>query len=183
MHCKRIREVFLSRGVTLVELLVVIAIIAIFAVISIPSFSRAISKSALDRQTDFLAGQIMTTKVRAMELNCQCFMDFNPLSSTYSSFCDKNKNSVQDDDEETFGPFRLESGVGYGFSGNSGPNNTEVPDDGISFVNNRLIFNMQGSSTAGTVYLTKEDRAFALRVLPASGTTICWIYEGGWRKK
>lgn len=183
MHCKRIWEVDSAKGVSLIELLVVVAIISILAAFAVPSFSRSLSKSNLNKQTDFLAGTISICRLKAMEQGCKWLMDFDPAKGTYIAFGDKISNNSVDPGEETIGPLKLQCGINYGSCATQGPNNSEMPEDGVSFVDNRLIFNTFGSSSAGTVYLTKNTRTSAIRVLPASGATVCWLYDGVWRKQ
>jgi prepilin-type N-terminal cleavage/methylation domain-containing protein len=183
MHCRRIREVDSRRGVSLLELLVVIALAAILAAISIPFLGRAISKRDLDNETDFIAGTIMTSRVKAMDKGFPFRLDFDTSGMLFSCFGDKNRNGMLDDGEEVFGPYRLQNRIIFGSGISKGPNNTDIPEDGISLVDNRLTFNTLGSSNAGTIYLKNSCRTAAIRVMPASGSAVCWVYDGNWRKK
>ena len=183
MHCKRIWEVDNKRGVTLTELLVVIALVAIMASISIPFLGGAISKSDLDNEMDFIAGTIMTSRIKTMEKGFPFRLDFDTSTMLFSCFGDRNSNGIKDDGEEVLGPYRLENRIVFGSGILTGPNNTTVPEDGISLVDNRLSFNILGSSNAGTIYLKNKVRTAAIRVMPASGTVVCWVYDGNWRKR
>jgi prepilin-type N-terminal cleavage/methylation domain-containing protein len=183
MHCKRIGIGDFRKGVSLTELLVVIAIMAVIACISVPVFSRSISNSDLELQTVNISGAIQTARVKAMEQKCGWKGIFDPEVATFTFFADKNVNGIPDIGEEQMGPFRLENRIKFGACAEKGPNDTEMPGDGISFVDNRLILNSMGSSNAGTVYLTNGIRTSAVRVMPASGAVVCWIHDGTWRKK
>jgi prepilin-type N-terminal cleavage/methylation domain-containing protein len=183
MHCQRKWEVDNRRGVSLLELLVVIALAAILAAISIPFMCRAISKRDLDNETDFIAGTIMTSRVKAMEKGFPFRLDFDTSSMLFSCFGDKNTNGILDGGEEVFGPYKLQNRIIFGSGISTGPNNTVIPEDGISLVDNRLTFNTLGSSNTGTIYLKNSCRTAAIRVMSASGNTVCWVYDGNWRKK
>jgi Tfp pilus assembly protein FimT len=166
-----------------VELLVVIALIAIMASISVPFLGRALEKRNLDKEVDFIAGTLMTSRIKAMEKGFPFRLDFDASSMNFISFGDKNSNGIKDDGEEVLGPYRLKNGVAFGSVSSTGPNDTQVPDDGVSLADNRLTFNTIGSSNAGTIYLKKAQQTAAIRVMPASGAVVCWIYDGNWRKK
>jgi prepilin-type N-terminal cleavage/methylation domain-containing protein len=183
MYCKRIWEVDSRRGVSLVELLVVIVLVAIMASISVPSLGTAISKRRLDNEIDFIAGTLLTSRTKAIEKGFPFRLDFDASNKNFISFGDKNSNGMKDDGEEVLGPYLLKSGISFGSGTPTGPNNTQVPEDGISLVDNRLTFNRTGSSNAGTIYLKKTQRTAAIRIMPASGAVVCWIYDGKWRKK
>ena len=183
MHCKRIWEVDSRAGVSLVELLVVIALVAIMAAISVPFLGRAIAKSKLDNETDFIAGTLVTSRIKAMEKGFPFRLDFDASNMNFISFGDKNSNGMKDNGEETLGPYRLRNGIIFGSGASTGPNDTQVPEDGITLVDNRLTFNIIGSSNAGTIYLKNSQRTAAIRIMPASGAVVCWIYDGNWRKK
>jgi hypothetical protein len=165
------------------ELLVVIALVAILAALSIPFLGRAISKMDLNKETDFIAGTIMTSRIKAMEKGFPFRLDFDSSNMGFSCFGDKNMNGIKDDGEEVLGPYRLENRIIFGSGIFKGPNNTEVPEDGISLADNRLSINILGSSNAGTIYLKNRAGTSAIRVMPASGTVVCWVYDGNWRRK
>jgi type II secretory pathway pseudopilin PulG len=165
------------------ELLVVIALVAILAAFSVPFLGSSTSKSNLNKETDFIAGTMMTSRIKAMEKGFPFRLDFDALKMTFTCFGDKNSNGIKDDGEEVLGPYRLEDRIIFGSGISRGPNDTEVPVDGISLVDNRLSFNTLGSSNAGTIYLKNNAGTTAIRVMPASGTVVCWIYDGNWRKK
>jgi prepilin-type N-terminal cleavage/methylation domain-containing protein len=183
MHCKRIWEVDNRRGVTLTELLVVIALAAILAAFSIPFLGRSIAKSNLDKQTDFVAGTIMSSRIKAMEKGFPFRLDFDASNMTFTCFGDKNSNGMEDYGEEVLGPYRLENRIIFGSGILRGPNDTGVPEDGISLVDNRLSFNTLGSSNAGTIYLKNTAGTAAIRVMPASGAVVCWVYDKNWRRR
>lgn len=183
MYCKRIWEVDHRRGVSLVELLVVIALVAIMAAISVPFLGSTIAKRKLDNEADFIAGTLLTSRTKAMEKGFPFRIDFGASNMNFLSFGDKNSNGMKDAGEEVFGPYMLKNGIAFGSGASTGPNDTKVPEDGISLVDNRLTFNIIGSSNAGTIYLKKAQRTAAIRIMPATGAVVCWVYDGNWRKK
>ncbi len=183
MHCKRVWEVDKRSGVSLVELLVVIVLVAIMAAISIPFLGRALEKRNLDNEADFIAGTLVISRIKAMEKGFPFRLDFDASNMNFISFGDKNSNGLKDDGEEALGPYRLRNGVVFGSVASGGPNDTQVPEDGISLVDNRLTFNTIGSSNAGTIYLKNAQRTAAIRIMPATGAVVCWVYDGNWRRR
>jgi prepilin-type N-terminal cleavage/methylation domain-containing protein len=183
MHCKRIWEADRRRGVSLVELLVVIFLVAIIASISVPFLGGAIEKRSLDNEVDFISGTISTSRTNAIEKGFPFRLDFDSSKMLFLVYGDRNSNGMKDDGEEVLGPYKLRSGITFGSAASIGPNDTQIPEDGISLVDNRLSFNSIGSSNAGTIYLKKAQRTAAIRIMSATGAVVCWIYDGKWRKK
>lgn len=169
-----------SSGVTLTELMVTVVIIGIMASLAIPGFGRFLGSSKIKHQTDKMVGDIYRSRAKAIEQGASWHVVFSPAQESYYAFSDRNANGELDEGEERQGPYKLDKGIAFGSFAPLGPNNTLIPEDGVSFQDNHIAFNRMGSCNAGTVYLKSKDTSAAVRVLPASGTTLAWIYKGGW---
>jgi hypothetical protein len=105
---------------------------------------------------------------------------FDPGARSYYAFCDRNRNGLQDSGEEVQGVYKLGAGVDFGSAAPRGPNNTAIPGDGVSFQDNRIVFNRMGGCNAGSLYLSSSSGSAAIRVMPASGSVSIWRYTNRW---
>jgi len=166
-------------GVTLTELMVTVTLIGIIAGIAVPGFHAYISRSALRQQTDLIVGVITRARFKAMQ-DAPWRVIFNPGARSYYAYCDRNGNGIQDGNEEVQGVYRLGDGVRFGSAASRGPNDTVIPEDGVSFQDNRIMFNRMGGCNAGSLYLSSRFGSAAIRVMPASGAVVVWRYTDRW---
>jgi prepilin-type N-terminal cleavage/methylation domain-containing protein len=182
-YCRlTIGSIFLKKGVTLVELMVVLAIISILAVIAIPGFNGFFSKRTFYCQADELCAMINRARDHAIDKGQPWRVIFIPAEGGWFSFGDANNNNLMDPGEERLGPCHLEAGIGFGSHAHTGPNGTTVPSDGVSFAENRISFSPLGSCNAGTIFLRCREWDLAVRVYPASGTIRRYEYNDVWRE-
>jgi prepilin-type N-terminal cleavage/methylation domain-containing protein len=170
------------KGVTLAELMVTLAIIAILAAMAIPGLSGFFSKKAFYCQADELCAVFDRGREKAVENGHTWRIVFMPGDRSWYCYGDENSNNRMDSDEERLGPYRLETGIFFGCSVSTGPNDTAVPSDGISLADNRVSFSPLGSCNAGTIFIRHGSQNLALRVFPASGTIRTYEYSSGWRE-
>lgn len=170
-----------SKGVTLLELLVVMVIISIMAAIALPNLSGYISSRALIRQGDEFIALFARTRDKAMEQGITWRVLIWPEKKECIGYGDINDNSSLDPGEEQLGPYYLEDDISYGSHASYGPNKSNIPSDAVSFLNNRTSFSCMGCCNAGTIYLRSQDRSIAVRLLPSSGLARMWEYKDSWQ--
>lgn len=167
-------------GHTIPELMTVLAVVSILTVMAVPDLRHFISRNHVNRQADKLIAVIDRTRELAMEDGYPWRMCLAPGRGSWLCYGDKNENSRMDPEEKRLGPFELEGGVAFGCHALKGPNNTGIPDDGVSFQDDRITFSPMGCCVSGTIYLKDKRRSIAVRVLSASGVIREWQHEKGW---
>lgn len=153
---------------------------AVLAALALPGLGAFSSRKTLSRQADRIAVLLYRARDLAMEEGFPWRVQFDPGKGTWVCFGDENSDSVMDAHERRIGPEGLEAGVAFGSRARPGPNKSNVPEDGISLVDNRVSFSPLGSCNSGTIYLCSEERSMAVRVLPASGVVRVWEFRDDW---
>ena len=162
--------------------MIILAIISIMATMALPELNGFFSKRAFYCQADELCAVLNRARDKAMEKCRPWRIIFSPGDGSWFCFGDTNNNDRWDAGEERLGPYHLDSGIFFGSHTHSGPNNTSVPSDGISFTDNRISFSPMGSCNAGTIFINCKEWNLAIRVFPASGTIRSYEYSGAWRE-
>jgi prepilin-type N-terminal cleavage/methylation domain-containing protein len=169
------------RGVSLLELMIVLAIISLMAVMAFPYMGKFFSGRNLSQQTDAISSFLTRIRDLAMVQGHPWRIIFYPDQKSWISFCDKDDDCRMDPGEERIGPFTLEQEICFGSIAASGPNGTDIPEDGISFQDNCITFSRMGCCNAGTLYMMNKTRSsFAIRLYPASGLVRIWKYCEKW---
>lgn len=169
-----------ERGFNLLELLVVLGIISLLAALAFPNLSRLTSGKELSQQTEHLATMIHRARDLAMDQGYPWRIVFNPGHGSWVCYGDQNGDSRIDPGERLLGPFSLSEPVRFGCRSHKGPNDTDLPDDGVSFSDNRITFSPMGCCNSGSIYLRNDTSSIAIRVLPASGVIRIWRYGSSW---
>jgi prepilin-type N-terminal cleavage/methylation domain-containing protein len=168
-------------GVSLAELLVVLAIICILAAIALPGLGTFSSRKTIEQQADQMGAYFHQARERAIHEGIYWRIIFKPGERQWIAFGDANGNKRYDSGEQQIGTCILQKGIAFGSPAASGPNNTTIPPDGITFADDRINFSPMGACNSGTVYLCAGDKSMCLRVLPASGTVSMYEYSSSWR--
>lgn len=163
------------------ELMVCIVLVCILAALALPGMGAFSTRKVLSNQADQMYALLHQMREQAMRHGIPWRVIFLPDRAQWVCFGDANRNGRLDPGEQRSGPHALPRGIKFGSTAPRGPNDSAIPGDGISFVENRVCFSALGTCNSGTIYLNSQDRALALRVLPASGTVVVYEYDRTWR--
>ena len=133
-----------SKGLTLIEALIVLFIISILSVLATPSIMKWRNAAKLRGATENLKGDLEFVKLRAILENGPVAVNFS--KSSYKIFRDNGATAgVHDAGEEIFGVKSLPDGIVIDLAA------TTFADDGIG--GKRTRFKGRGTADAGTVFL------------------------------
>jgi prepilin-type N-terminal cleavage/methylation domain-containing protein len=177
-------------GFSLLELMVVMVIFCILLTIAAPSFIGQKARLELKRLTREIVSDMQLAKINALKTSSTWIVQFDTANSQYRIHSDDGADGTWNTADDTiFKTVRLSDypentyGIpgGYGEIG-SEPNPGEGVIDGISFANNRIFFNSNGTSVGGTVYISNNNNeAFAIGSTSAAGGIKTWRNFGnGW---
>jgi hypothetical protein len=182
-------------GLTLKELVITLAVVGITAAWGTPHLVEMISNYRLNGAARSLVVQIHKAKLNAIQQRTIHYLDFDIEGNGHleSEGCvlwqDRNGNRRKELLERGQPVFHFQTFPGVHlrsyplrFGGpKRGPNNTKIDaggSDGVSFAQNRIKFNPNGTCSTGTIYLhNKKGRTFAIR-LRYNGLTQLWRHCG-----
>ena len=157
-----------DNGVTILELLLVLAGLLTLLVLMAEPFSGFLDSYRLDSATQTLTATLELARHSAMAKGCDTVLRFYPADQYYELFVDSNHNGIRNPGEMLLRGQQLPEGVSFDGVGLWGPpaSPTDPVAAGISFPSNRVIFNAQGklASGLGTVYIQnrrKDARALS----------------------
>jgi prepilin-type N-terminal cleavage/methylation domain-containing protein len=180
-----------SKGVTLIELVVVMAIIGIMALFMTPGIGDWVQNYRIKQAARGMASDFQFAKMKAVNLSglkyCAVTFDItvDGVRYDYLIYSDNNQNLEYDAGETIFKRVILrnayrsvtfDTAQGAG-DGNTFPNNTKSQPS-IGFDSRGLPRNIQGNFQAGTVYLINTKNNKARRVdLTAAGALSITEYQ------
>jgi prepilin-type N-terminal cleavage/methylation domain-containing protein len=175
-----------KRGLTIIELVVVMCIVGVMVLIAIPNIGRLLPRYRLRSAATDVASNMQLARLGAIKDNREWSVLFDVNEQLYRVISDKGPDvnwDTADDVEEK--RVNLSDYVNVRFGDNGyGP----VPDggavgDGVTFVGKRAEFNPAGTSTAGTVYLqNSRNDAMAIRVDSSTGIIRVWKWDSSWKR-
>ncbi|NIS62020.1 MAG: prepilin-type N-terminal cleavage/methylation domain-containing protein [Proteobacteria bacterium] len=178
------------KGLTIIELVVVMCILGIMVLIAIPNIGRWLPRYRLRSAARDVASNMQLARLGAIKDNREWALLFDVGSQSYRIISDKGPdgNWGTPDDVGYKGDgspwprstksFADYTNVGFG-DGGHGP----VPDgtavgDGVTFVGKRAEFNPGGTAAAGTIYLqNNRNGAMAIRVDSSTGIIRIWTWD------
>lgn len=189
MHRASPRTVDVSRGFTILELIIVIVIVGLTMGIIAPRF-RLSEATAVQLAGTQLAQDIDVTRTRALTTRQKSRVAFRRDANAYGGFLDHDDDgiiaelAVEWQELRGFGERALPKGIIYG-RGNA-PMLPDDPSGGdITFANSRVEFDSRGltqpQGSGGVVYLRSASDAgtiAAIQIAP-SGNTRLWTWKAG----
>jgi prepilin-type N-terminal cleavage/methylation domain-containing protein len=179
-----------SRGMTLVELIIVITMIGLMAAIVIPRLR--VSKATRVRQAaDLLVRDLEQARARALSTRSRVRVNFVAASNNYSGYLDFNRDTLfalstaERDSLRGFGTRTLTDGVVIGRAGSTPDLPTIAGSGAITFTGANLTFDTRGLTwpfgATGVIYLTHNTDATAIAAVgvTAGGAIRRWTYRGG----
>lgn len=171
-----------ERGFTTVELVTVFAIVAIMVGLAVFSFHEMAARSRLKAAARDIVSNMQLTRINALKSSSAWAVQFDTNSTTYriiDSGADGNWNTADDSVFRTV-DFAAYSGVSYGSTGNPQNRPGGTYTDAVNFSGNRVIFNPDGTSESGTVYIRNiAGDTFAVGSISTTGRIKTWHYHGG----
>jgi len=179
-------------GFSLIELLVVVFIFGVLLAIAAPSFIGQRPRQDLKRLTREIVSDMQLAKISALKNSSAWVIQFNTANSEYKILRDDGADDTWNTpDDSVFKTVSLTNYPGITFSIPSGygeissePNPNEGLLDGVSFSDNRIFFNSNGTSVGGTIYISNnKNDAFAVGSTSAAGGIKTWFnYGSGWQE-
>jgi hypothetical protein len=191
-----------QRGITLSEAVIVLAVIGTVIVVYVPRMSALLPNYHLTRAVRTLLVSVHRAKLQSIQRCAVHYLDFelDEDGDAGSGFCvlweDRNDNHHRDLLETNQAVFYLNGEPHIALrtyplhlgGPKRGPNYTQVHaggGDGITFNQNRIKFNPNGTCSAGTIYLhNRTGRSFAIRVR-SNGLVQLWQHDAphsGWKR-
>jgi prepilin-type N-terminal cleavage/methylation domain-containing protein len=158
----------LEKGVTLIELVVVMAIIAIMALFMTPSLGEWVQNYRIKQAARNLASDLQSAKMQAINIHKYCTVVFN--ANGYVIFPDYDNDMVLDSGSETTDIYKT---VVFSTEYKTVTFDNSKTGNGIDFTNNMVAFDSRGLSrdntgrfVGGTVFLinTKNNQARSVTV-------------------
>jgi len=178
-----------KRGLTIIELVVVMCILAVMVLIAIPNIGRWLPRYRLKSAARDVASNMQLARLGSIKDNREWAVLFDVNGQSYRIISDKgpdgNWGTVDDIEEKVVNLLDYSNTVRFGDGGHGSIDGDPV-DDGVTFVADRAEFNPGGTSTAGTVYLqNKRNDAMAIRVESSTGIIkmLKWDFrEKDWKR-
>ena len=180
------------RGITLIEILVVIVMMGVLLAILIPRF-RISPFSRVRQVADQMVRDLELARGRALSTRSWTRVVFDPAARSYTGYLDFNRDSVfalSSDEIDSLHGFRqrpLSDDVIYGRG--AAPDVPGVPGAGvINFPGSTLDFDARGLTnpfgTRGVIYLSHPGDPNAIAAVTVTGGAgiRTWLYNGtSWR--
>lgn len=185
-----------SCGLTLIELLLVLAVIVTVGGLAIPFMRNALDDIRTAMAARYVSARVMGVRIEAVKRSMCIGLRFEPAGSDYryASFADGNGNGVRSSDissgiDPQLGAFEslrdrvggVQFGLLAGVPDVDGNGNTG--SDGVRIGTARILtVSPNGTATAGTLYVHGRRRQYAVRILGITGRVRVLQYREGSRQ-
>jgi prepilin-type N-terminal cleavage/methylation domain-containing protein len=171
---------------SLTELLIVIAIIGIITAIAVPNFLGMLSRTRLRKESWNLIADMETAKIGAVGDNSTWAVQFDTDETKYRVLSGRGPDGEWNTgDDSVFRTVSL-SGSGVSFGTDHGKRTGAISEqfDGVTFGRDRVIFNPDGTSVMGTVYIRNgANYTIAVGSVSYDGKIKVWHNSGsGWTR-
>ncbi len=170
-----------KRGLTIIELVVVMCILGVMVLIAIPNIGRWLPRYRLRSAARNVASNMQLARLGSIKDNREWALLFDVNSQSYQIISNKGADGnwgTPDDIEERVVNLSDYPNVRFGDSGHGPVLDGGAVGDGVTFVGKRAEFNPGGTSTAGTVYLqNNRNGAMAIRVDSSTGIIRMWTWD------
>lgn len=175
-----------KRGLTIIELVVVMCIVGIMVLIAIPNIGRWLSRYRLKSAARDVASNMQLARLGAIKDNREWAILFDIPGQLYRIISNRGPDGnwgTPDDFVEKIVSLSDYPNIRFGDSGHGPPGGGAPVRDGVTFVGNKAEFNPAGTSTAGTVYLqNNRNDAMAIRVDSSTGIIRMWRWDSSWKR-
>ncbi|MCD4688053.1 MAG: GspH/FimT family pseudopilin [Desulfuromonadaceae bacterium] len=175
-----------NKGFTLIETLIVISIMAITLSMAYFMMGGKDARAQLKSNSRDIASHMKVARTGAIRDSQPWAIQFDSVNGRYLIYNDSGEavgsEDWSDGDESIYRTVNLDGRVSYGSAQGMRTGATSLPGDGVSFSANRVVFNRNGTSESGTVYLkSAAGDTFAVSSLATTGRVKIWSnYGSGW---
>ena len=154
-------------GLTLLELLMVVAIMSVVGAVSVPAIKDQLTSYQLRGTGREIYGAFQLARLEAVRRGLRCTLSFGGMVDGKEADChvyvDLNRNSVWDPGEELLRSMSCPTARGVSFAGaNFGQNSMGQPT--LSYTPRGLSVSPSGGFGAGSVVVS-NDRGHSLRII------------------
>ena len=178
-----------NKGVSLIELLIVVAIIGIIAGFGLPEYGRFAAKSKVRRAATELMQSMRLTRTMAIKENRTYLITLAPATNTYRIGFDNNADGDIDDTGDVYGqgPVRVinvqnEYGVNVVLGESNFVVNPPNGPNGVTISTQSSFSFMADSSSSpnGMVYFQESNRGytFCVELANTAGKTNIFMWQG-----
>lgn len=175
-----------KRGLTIIELVVVMSILAVMVMIAIPNIGRWLPRYRLKSAARDVASNMQLARLGAIKDNREWAIVFDVNGQSYQIISNRGPDGnwgTPDDTVEKVVNLVDYRNIQFGDNGHGAVGGGAPVGDGVTFVGKRAEFNPAGTSTAGTVYLqNNRTDAMAIRVDSSTGIIRRWMWQSGWKR-
>ncbi len=175
-----------DRGMTLVELIVIMLIVGILIAVAIPNISAWRKNYQIRAESERVYMDLILARSTAIKNNNNVIVTFNSANDSYTILDDTNSNGSADSGEN-LKTINLENLVEFGFYGSSiqDMENNTITDSVSMGTNDVVVFNQRGQSNiSGSLYLIHKDDAGktndqlrGISVVQGTGAAELWKYN------